>query len=147
MPLDRLPPMTFTPKVWNDVMRRVQHETPDFAFDAWIAPLEAKVAADRLLLGCPTSFHRDRVRLQHLESIERGLRETLDQEAGESSVTIQVELMTMVEFAEVPGRRLEPLRGPRSLEAPPLALAANDANPESRPAPVSYTHLTLPTKA
>ena len=45
MPLDRLPPMTFTPKVWNDVMRRVQHETPDFAFDAWIAPLEAKVAA------------------------------------------------------------------------------------------------------
>jgi len=129
--------MTFTPKVWNDALSRVQHEIPHFAFDAWIAPLEAKVAEDRLLLGCPTSFHRDRVRSQHLESIQKGLREAIGHEAGESSAAVQVELMTMVEFAETPGRRLEPRGALRSVETAPLARAVNDCDPDPQSVPIA----------
>lgn len=65
--------MTFSPKVWGDALRLLQNETPDFAFDAWIAPLQAKIAPNHLVLGCPNSFHRDRVRLHHLEAIERAV--------------------------------------------------------------------------
>ena len=63
--------MTSTSRVWGDVLRRLQNEIPDFAFEAWIAPLAAKKAGDRLLLGCPTSFHRDRVRKHYAAHIVR----------------------------------------------------------------------------
>ena len=70
--------MTFSTKVWGDALRRLQNDTPDFAFDAWIAPLQVKLAKDqatgrdRIVVGCPNSFHRDRVRLHHLDA-RRGI--------------------------------------------------------------------------
>ncbi|MGH7821334.1 MAG: hypothetical protein ACREQ9_16335, partial [Candidatus Binatia bacterium] len=49
-----------------------------FALEAWIGPLVARADApgdgavrDRLTLGCPTAFHRDRVRERFLTEIER----------------------------------------------------------------------------
>ncbi len=51
---------------------------PPFALEAWIGPLVARSDArvegesdDRLTLGCPTAFHRDRVRERFLTDIER----------------------------------------------------------------------------
>ena len=43
--------MTFSPKVWGDALRRLQNDTPDFAFDAWIAPLQVKLAKDQATGG------------------------------------------------------------------------------------------------
>ena len=65
--------MTFSPKVWGDALRQLQQHIPDFVFDAWIAPLEAKLAGDRIVLGCTTSFHRDRIRNNHLPAIKQAL--------------------------------------------------------------------------
>ncbi len=115
--------MTFSPKVWGDALRRLQHDTPDFAFDAWIAPLQVKVAADhgtdRLLLGCPHSFHRDRVRLHHLEAIERAVAAAVEAHAENDPggdgprATLPVELVTASEFAEAEGHRIEAKIGMR----------------------------------
>jgi len=47
---------------------------PPFALEAWIGPLVARddvESSDRLTLGCPTAFHRDRVRERFLAEIER----------------------------------------------------------------------------
>jgi chromosomal replication initiator protein len=62
--------MACTPRVWGDALRRLQEEIPDFAYDAWIAPLAVKIVDDRVTLGCPTSFHRDRVRIHFAEQLE-----------------------------------------------------------------------------
>jgi chromosomal replication initiator protein len=51
---------------------------PQFALEAWIGPLVPRSSAPedsgpdaRLTLGCPTAFHRDRVRERFLPEIER----------------------------------------------------------------------------
>ncbi|MHA7836467.1 MAG: DnaA N-terminal domain-containing protein, partial [bacterium] len=69
--------MTCTPRVWGDVLRRLQEEIPDFAYDAWIAPLDVKLVDGRVILGCPTSFHRDRVRIHYAERLESCLAAAL----------------------------------------------------------------------
>ena len=58
-------------RAWGDALRLARQEIPDFAFDAWLAPLRVKLAEDRIVLGCPTSFHRDRVRLHYSEILLR----------------------------------------------------------------------------
>ena len=75
---------TLSPRVWGDALRRLQDRIPDFAFDAWIAPLAVRIVPDardaddnghdshgnrHVILGCPTSFHRDRVRMNYGELI------------------------------------------------------------------------------
>lgn len=71
--------MTFSPRVWSDALRRLQQELPDFAYDAWIAPLKAKTAEgdDRIILGCPNAFHRDRIRLRHLDAIQQAVQHAI----------------------------------------------------------------------
>ncbi|TMA32509.1 MAG: chromosomal replication initiator protein DnaA [Deltaproteobacteria bacterium] len=68
------PPQRF----WDGVVRRLGAEMPPFALEAWIGPLVARSGAregsessERLTLGCPTAFHRDRVRVRFLPEIER----------------------------------------------------------------------------
>lgn len=98
---------------------------PDFVYDAWIAPLALKLADDRLVLGCPTSFHRDRVRRHHLAALERCWRtacgiaaEEADPETRERLqrlATLPFELLTERDFAETVGREIEtqPVRAGR----------------------------------
>src|SRR5215510_151292 len=65
-------------RLWDGVLRRLGAEMPPFALDAWIGPLQARSCTPeesgsdaRLTLGCPTAFHRDRVRERFLSEIER----------------------------------------------------------------------------
>jgi len=136
--------MTFSPKVWGDALRRLQHDTPDFAFDAWIVPLQVKVArdngAERMLLGCPHSFHRDRVRLHHLESIERAVAAAVeahaDQEEDGPQATLAIELVTAREFAEAEGHRIEGKVGMRRVSSARSAQVVNGPGtraPQPRP--------------
>ena len=77
--------MTFAPEVWDGVLCRLESELPDFTYEAWVAPLVAKPHERGLLLLCPNSFHRERVRKHLLGNIHRCLRDL----AGRS---IEVEL-------------------------------------------------------
>lgn len=63
--------MTSVPKVWRDALRLLQDEIPEFAFEAWIAPIAVKLSEGRLLLGCPNAFHRERVRTHFSDGIQR----------------------------------------------------------------------------
>lgn len=63
--------MTSVPKVWGDALRLLQDEIPDFAFEAWIAPIAVKLSEGRVLLGCPNAFHRERIRSHFSEAIQR----------------------------------------------------------------------------
>src|SRR4030095_16053378 len=67
---------TSPPRFWDGVLRRLGAEMPPFALEAWIDPLVARSgdrgeSSERLTLGCPTAFHRDRVRERFLTEIER----------------------------------------------------------------------------
>src|SRR5687767_10125006 len=66
------------PRLWDGVLRRLGAEMPPFALEAWIGPLVPRGSTPtdggpdaRLTLGCPTAFHRDRVRERFLPQIER----------------------------------------------------------------------------
>lgn len=110
--------MTSSPKVWGDALRRLQNEIPEFVFDAWIAPLTVKIAEDRLSLGSPTSFHRDRIRLHHLDAIERAWRSAWDAvaepEAKKKKKTApRIDLLTRAELAEAPGLTIDSTVAPQ----------------------------------
>ena len=62
--------MTFTPKVWNGVLHRLQDEIPPFSFEAWIEPLDARLDGGILSIICPSSFHRERIRQQYFELLK-----------------------------------------------------------------------------
>lgn len=152
--------MTFSPKVWGDALRRLQNETPDFAYDAWIAPIQAKVAKDpatgapRVVLGCPNSFHRDRVRLHHLAAIERAIGEAMrasDPAAqgtradttpvpdGDGATALTVELLAANEFKAIEGHRIEAKAEMLRVGHARAAQAVNASNPSSRPSRASST--------
>ena len=99
--------MTFSPKVWGDALRRLQSEIPEFTYDAWIAPLSVKIADDRLVLGCPTSFHRDRIRHHHIDAIQRACRGAMGLDPLAAGSPVPIELLTKSEFAEAEGQRFE----------------------------------------
>ncbi len=63
--------MNYPPSIWDGVLRRLQSELPAFAFDAWIAPLQARAESHGLALLAPSAFHRDRVATRHLAAIQR----------------------------------------------------------------------------
>ena len=65
--------MSCEPKIWGDTLCRLQKAIPDFAYATWIAPLVVKTSSERIVLGCPSSFHRDRVRIQYRDLLERSL--------------------------------------------------------------------------
>jgi len=109
--------MTFSPEVWSDALRRLQDEIPDFAFDAWIAPLSVKVADGRVALGCQNSFHRDRIRNHYAHTI-LDCWQAAQSNAGDGGGdgdgdgekklrTGSIELMTMKEFGAASGVQIE----------------------------------------
>jgi len=93
--------MSCEPKIWGDTLCRLQEEIPDFAYATWIAPLAVKTGNDQVVLGCPTSFHRDRVRIQYRDLLERSLAEALAANGQPQHCTI--EFVMMSEFAQLPG--------------------------------------------
>src|SRR2546426_5919946 len=113
---------TSPPRFWDGVLRRLGAEMPLFAREAWIDPLVARsharedgAARDRLTLGCPTAFHRDRVRERFLSEIERCA-------ALEAGVPVAVDLVVAP-----PLRRSVPSEehcAPERSAAPPSAASA-----------------------
>ena len=103
--------MTCTARVWCEALLRLQEEIPDFAYDAWIAPLDAKLGEHCVILGCPTSFHRDRVRIHFAEKLEACLaaaREAAGLRGADSEgPPMTIRILGAREFAEVPGPCLE----------------------------------------
>lgn len=58
-------------KLWESVLKSLQTEVPQFAFESWLLPLRAEESAGSLTLHCPSSFHCERIRKHYLESIQR----------------------------------------------------------------------------
>ncbi len=81
--------MTFTPEVWNGVLRRLQSEIPSFSYEAWLAPLEAHPNGRDLLLVCPSTFHRERIRDHYLPRIDACLRQEMGSDSH-SLLTIEL---------------------------------------------------------
>ncbi len=82
--------MTFPPEVWSGVLRRLHETLPAFTYEAWVAPLLiGEACSDRVVVLCPTPFHRDRVRHTLREPIadafsdEIGTRPPLDFDVAE----------------------------------------------------------------
>ena len=74
--------MTLPPKVWDDVLRRLRSELPEYSIEAWLLPLVPESGSKaELQLLCPTAFHRDRVRDRFLESIVVCLRQEVGPDA------------------------------------------------------------------
>lgn len=111
--------MTFTPKVWDGVLSRLQREVPSFAFEAWIEPLEVRTSERGIVLLCSSTFHRERVRINYLPRITACLHEELGAEAGEA-LTIEL---------GVRARRAEPAHG---AGAPAEVAIAAHAGPVQR---------------
>ncbi len=112
--------MTFSPKVWDDALRRLQDEIPDFAFDAWIAPLAVKVADGHVVLGCQNSFHRDRVRNHYADVILDCWRAARSDAGSKQTGTDSIELLTLKEFSAANGLTIETppsVQHPASMQA------------------------------
>jgi chromosomal replication initiator protein len=120
--------MTFSPKVWGDALRRLQDEIPEFAFDAWIAPLAVKLADGHVVLGCPSSFHRDRVR-NHYASVILDSWQAARSNAGSMGTDKgSIELLCMKEFCAAGGLTIE-TRQPVERES---SMRASTATPMRR---------------
>ena len=73
--------MTFPPKVWQGVLQRLQQKLPEVTYETWILPLAVESrAADRVVVLCPSTFHRDHVR----KAFHRVIHDELTAEVGAS---------------------------------------------------------------
>lgn len=66
--------MAFTPEVWDGVLHRLQNEVPAFSYETWLQPLEPRSEDEGLLLVCPSTFHRERIRRHFLPRIDACLK-------------------------------------------------------------------------
>ncbi len=104
--------MTSVPKVWGDALRLLQDEIPDFAFEAWIAPLAVKLSDAGIVLGSPTSFHRERVRIHFSEAIRHCWQRAWEAspipvEQADQALTPSIAIVDMKEFAAADGHCIE----------------------------------------
>ncbi|HIG02384.1 MAG TPA: hypothetical protein EYQ66_13935 [Myxococcales bacterium] len=150
------PELTFTPEVWDGVLHRLQSEVPAFAFETWLQPLEPRRIDEGLLLVCPSTFHRDRIRLHFLPRIDA----CLQAEVGES-ITVALGISTVSDPASKAASDPDPLRaiaskrpswvpdketpGPRTPEAPgPDSLGADIAGTNSLGPNISGPNISGP---
>ncbi|MEZ4279917.1 MAG: DnaA/Hda family protein [Myxococcota bacterium] len=125
--------MTSVPKVWRDALRLLQDEIPEFAFEAWIAPIAVKLSEGRLLLGCPNAFHRERVRTHFSDGIQRCWQRAcapLDANVGSAAGhpageaignAIPIAIVDMKDFAAAAGHAIEIRIPARQAEAKAVA--------------------------
>ena len=83
--------MTFTPEVWEGVLRHLKSEVPEFAYKTWLEPVHPESAKGEdesgLALLCPSRFHCERVRKDFLPRIKTHLR---SQTGGDVEVHLEV---------------------------------------------------------
>jgi chromosomal replication initiator protein len=110
---------------WNDVVRRLETETPPFVMDAWVRPLVAEANGDRIRLLCPSALHRDRIR-------DRFLRRIAKLAEVETGKPVEIELDLA---ASTPAERISIAPAERTSTGPASPAAANRAKsaPESQP--------------
>ncbi len=114
--------MTFTPEVWDGVVRRLRSELPSHICDAFIDNLAVEAGDEGITVGCPTAFHRDRVRDQYRKSICAWL-------AAELGHAVSVEIV-VADGGEMPPSYQAAQRAPVSSAAPsPPATAPSDPVP------------------
>jgi chromosomal replication initiator protein len=131
--------MTFPPKVWDGVLRRLQNELPSFSYEAWLAPLIALPSEHGLMLTCPTTFHRERVRAKFLPQISRCLAEEM---GAETNAAALVELVVATD----PARAVDPAPAPKSLPSDEMRATTSPA-PFDPPAPSRTAGPTNPPDA
>ncbi len=115
--------MTFTPEVWDGVVRRLRSELPPYICDAFIANLAVEARADSVFIHCPTAFHRDRIRDQYHGNICAGI----DAEMGRH---VKVEIVVADGRATAAGSSSKP-------SSPPSATPSHKptSGPATRPVP------------
>ncbi len=120
--------MTSVPKVWGDALRLLQDEIPDFAFEAWIAPIAVKHSEGRLLLGCPNAFHRERIRNHFSAVVERCWRAAWASIVADPdpalAEALPIAILDMKEFSAAPGHAIEIRLPVRRAEATAVASGA-----------------------
>ncbi len=118
--------MTIAPPVWGGALRRLRAELPAFALEAWVRPLVVEADGPaRLLLLCPTAFHRDRVRERLLPLIERCL-------AAEAGGPVEVALGVGIQAAPR-ARESAAGAGPRAAGAVRAPAGGGPARPAEVP--------------
>jgi len=130
--------MSSPPQLWDGVVRRLAADLPAFTLDAWIRPLQADSEESGLVLGCPSAFHRERLRDRFLDRIRACARD----EAGEPvHVELRVAEEAPIEAAprqHDPGSRSAPPRNAVSKAPRPTRTAAPAKPPVQRPLPYCF---------
>ena len=140
--------MAFTPEVWDGVLHRLQNEVPAFSYETWLQPLEPRSEDKGLLLVCPSTFHRERIRRHFLPRIDACLQAETGgpveialavdtcRNSAPSKPSVKAPAASSTSSAAVPGAAREkapappisrprPSRGRRAVE--PSASVANPA--------------------
>jgi len=132
--------MTFPPKVWDGVLRRLAAELPPFAIESWLAKLVPEARDGQLRLLAPNAFHKNRVQDSLLPRIKTLLREELGHD-----IVVQVEVGGSDEARRETSQRVqevcapEPVREPRSVPAERVTGRAQIAVGEGRPTAATRT--------
>ncbi len=140
--------MHHPPAVWDDVLRRLRTEMPDFAIEAWILPLSIRedfTDGHRVLhLIAPNPFHRDRVRNRFIQTLTEAATAVAKQHVhvriGVEGEALQENPSVVAASAPMPIERAAPTasiaRATLSVEPkePTLEVAAT-ATPEPLPEP------------
>ena len=120
--------MTFPPKVWDDVLRRLHGQLPASLVETWLGPVVAAPADHGLRLLCPSQFHCERVRSVLLDQIVAFASEAVGEPV---SVTLEVADPALVSRAQFTHRCASEQRDRQAGTAPEAdpqpAVAAIDA--------------------
>jgi chromosomal replication initiator protein len=127
--------MTFTPEVWEGVLRQLKNEVPEFAYKTWLEPVRPSPAEEKaggpLGLLCPSQFHCERIRKDFLPRITQFLR-------TEMGGDVEVHLRVATDRIETGNKRVTPLRHAaaasiRSVDgpSPPERVVAKTTGPQT----------------
>ena len=127
--------MTFTPEVWEGVLRQLKNEVPEFAYKTWLEPVRPSPAEEKaggpLGLLCPSQFHCERIRKDFLPRITQFLR-------TEMGGDVEVHLRVATDRIETGNKSVTPLRHAaaasiRSVDgpSPPERVVAKTTGPQT----------------
>ena len=123
--------MTFSPEVWDGVVRRLRPEVPDFVHKAFIQTLAVETRGDAVRISCRSAFHRDRIRSLWLGTI----RDCIAKEMGRA---VELELVVHEATDSVP---VKPRPTPRPS---PQAVPKPEPTPRAAPMPAQAPRTLTP---